>query len=174
MPVEIAPADTRQVTRMRFVARCPDPGAASQDFIVRARVSAMVLVTATAVAANEVLNDAQVTLDRRDITAIADPVAAPEAAVGQTIRRSLRAGEVLRTRDLASQVLVKRGDAVVMRAHIELVDVSTAGEALDAGARGALIRVRNAASGQVVRMRVTGPGMVAPPDAPLEKAPITP
>jgi flagella basal body P-ring formation protein FlgA len=59
---------------------------------------------------------------------------------------------------------VKRGDAVVMIARIEGIEVSTAGEALDAGARGATIRVRNRASGQTLRMRVTAPGTVEPVD----------
>jgi flagella basal body P-ring formation protein FlgA len=59
-------------------------------------------------------------------------------------------------------VLVKRGDAVLMLARREGIEVSTAGEALDAGARGAMVRVRNATSGQVVRMRVAGQGTVEP------------
>jgi flagella basal body P-ring formation protein FlgA len=41
-----------------------------------------------------------------------------------------------------------------------------AGEALDAGAQGAVVRVRNTASGQVVRMRVAGAGTVEPVDMP--------
>jgi hypothetical protein len=53
-----------------------------------------------------------------------------------------------------------------MIARREGIEVSTAGEALDAGARGAMVRVRNAGSGQVVRMRVAGPGTVEPVDTP--------
>jgi hypothetical protein len=47
------------------------------------------------------------------------------------------------------------------------IEVSTAGEALDAGARGALVRVRNSTSGQTVRMRVVAPGTVEPVDVPM-------
>jgi flagella basal body P-ring formation protein FlgA len=53
-----------------------------------------------------------------------------------------------------------------MVARVEGVEVSTAGEALDAGARGASIRVRNSTSGQTLRMRVTGAGTVEPVDMP--------
>ena len=63
-------------------------------------------------------------------------------------------------------LLVKRGDAVVMIARIEGIEVSTAGEALDAGARGALVRVKNSTSGQTLRMRVVAPGAVEPVDMP--------
>lgn len=64
-------------------------------------------------------------------------------------------------------IVVKRGDAVVMTAREDGIEVSMAGEALDAGARGAVVRVKNSASGQVVRMRVLGAGAVQPIDMPL-------
>jgi flagella basal body P-ring formation protein FlgA len=161
-PVAVEAVDTRQPARMRFAVRCADGAGWRYEYVVRARISALVAVTAAPVAANAALTDADVTLERRDITAISDPVGAAADAVGQTSRRSLRAGEVLRRGQLAAPVLVKRGEAVVMLARIEGIEVSTAGEALDAGARGATVRVRNAASGQVVRMRVAGAGTVEP------------
>jgi flagella basal body P-ring formation protein FlgA len=161
-PVAVEPIDTRQPARMRFAVRCPDAAGWRFEYVVRARISALVVVTAAPVAANAPLLDTDVTLERRDITAITDPVGAPADAVGQTSRRSLRAGEVLRAGQLAAPLLVKRGEAVVMLARQDGIEVSTAGEALDAGSRGALVRVRNAASGQVVRMRVAGAGTVEP------------
>lgn len=168
-PVEVDAVDTRQYTRMRFVARCPAAGATPgwrHDFVVRARVSAMVAVTAAPLQPSQPIGDEHVTLERRDVTNVSDAIGAPGMAVGQTSRRSLRAGEILRAGFLAAPLLVKRGDQVLMQARIEGVEVSMAGEALDAGARGAVVRVRNAASGQVVRMRVAGAGAVEPLDLP--------
>jgi flagella basal body P-ring formation protein FlgA len=162
-PVAVEALDTRQPARMRFVVRCAAfANSWRHEYLVRARISALVTVTAMPVAAGDALTDAQVTLERRDITAISDPIGAPAEAVGKTSRRSLRAGEVLRAGRLASPLLVKRGDAVMMLARHDGVEVSTAGEALDAGAAGAVVRVRNAASGQVVRMRVAAAGTVEP------------
>jgi flagella basal body P-ring formation protein FlgA len=163
--VSIEALDTRSPQRMRFLARCNDTPGWRYEYIVRARVSAMVAVAAGTVAANEALTDAQVTIERRDISNIADPISTPEEAVGQMSRRMLRPGDILRSGQLSSPVLVKRGDAVLMIARREGIEVSTAGEALDAGARGAVVRVRNAGSGQVVRMRVAGPGAVEPIDS---------
>ena len=165
-PVEVDTLDTRQPGRMRFAVRCPGAGASRQEYIVRARISAAVVVAAAPIAANEALTDAHITVEQRDITTIADPVTDPGAAVVQTSRRALRAGDVLRNSSLTAPVLVKRGDAVAMIARFEGIEVSTAGEALDAGARGALVRVRNSSSGQTVRMRVTAPGTVEPVDMP--------
>lgn len=165
-PVEVEALDTRQFARMRFVARCPDPKGWRHDFVVRARVSAVVAVTAAPLKAGEVLGDEHITLERRDVTLMGDAIGTPDAALGQTSRRSLRAGEVLRSSQLASPLMVKRGDQVLMVARHEGIEVSMAGEALDAGVRGAVVRVRNSASGQVVRMRVAGAGTVEPVDMP--------
>jgi flagella basal body P-ring formation protein FlgA len=161
-PVTVEALDTRQPARMRFAVRCPDAGGWRYEYVVRGRLSAMVAVAAAPVAANEPLTDGQVALERRDISAIADPISAPEQAVGQTSRRVLRTGDILRSSQLAAPVLVKRGDQVVMLARRDGIEVSTSGEALDGGSRGAIVRVRNSGSGQVVRMRVTGAGTVEP------------
>jgi flagella basal body P-ring formation protein FlgA len=165
--VVIEALDTRSPQRMRFLARCNDTPGWRYEYIVRARVTAMVAIAAAPVAANEALTDAQVTIERRDISNIADPVSSPAEVIGQMSRRMLRPGDILRSGQLSSPVLVKRGDAVLMVARRDGIEVSAAGEALDAGARGAVIRVRNAGSGQVVRMRVAGQGTVEPIDSGL-------
>ncbi|WP_288379045.1 flagellar basal body P-ring formation chaperone FlgA [uncultured Massilia sp.] len=170
VPLEVEALDTRQYARMRFLARCPalgDNAGWRRDFVVRARVSAIVAVAASPVVAGQPIGDEQVTLERRDVTLVGDAIGAPELAVGQTSRRSLRAGEILRAGQLSAPLLVKRGDQVQMQARVEGVEVSMAGEALDPGARGAVVRVRNTGSGQVVRMRVAGAGTVEPLDLPL-------
>ena len=169
VPVQIDALDTRQYTRMRFVARCPDPRGWRHDFVVRARVTAVVAVTAMPLRNNEVLTDEHITLERRDVTLVSDAVGDPQAAIGQTSRRSLRAGELLRAGALTAPLLVRRGDQVLMMARQDGIEISMGGEAMDAGARGAMVRVRNAASGQVVRMRVTGTGTVEPADLQVDR-----
>jgi flagella basal body P-ring formation protein FlgA len=167
--VAVEPLDTRFPPRMRFVARCPDTPGWRYEYVVRARVTAMVAIAAAPVAANEALTDAQVTIERRDISNIADPISNPADAVGQMSRRMLRPGDILRSGQLSSPVLVKRGDAVMMVARREGIEVSMTGEALDAGGKGAVVRVRNAGSGQVVRMRVAGAGTVEPIDMEISR-----
>jgi len=167
--VAVEPLDTRSPQRMRFVARCPDTPGWRYEYAVRARVTAMVAIAAAPVAAGEALTDAQVTIERRDISNTADPISNPADAVGQMSRRMLRPGDILRSGQLSSPVLVKRGDAVMMVARREGIEVSMTGEALDAGGKGAVVRVRNAGSGQVVRMRVAGPGTVEPIDMAISR-----
>ena len=160
-PLTVEPVDTRSAARMRFAVQCRDVPGWRYEYIVRAKISANVAVTAGPVAAGQLLTDADIVFERRDISALSDTIGA-QAAVGQASKRSLRAGEVLRQSQLAAPILVKRGDPVVMLARIDAIEVSTAGEALDSGALGAVVRVRNVGNGRVVRMRVTATGTVEP------------
>ena len=164
-PVTVEALDTRNAARLRFALACPDAGGWRIEAVARAKISAQVAVAAAPIAAGQLLELADLALERRDVSNIPDSVANLEAVIGHASRRSLRAGEVLRSAQLALPALVKRGEAVRMVARHQQIEVSSAGEALDSGAQGALIRVR-AAGGQVLRMRVNGAGTVEPLDLP--------
>ena len=160
--VTIEALDNRSPQRMRFVAACPGEGGWRQEMLVRATITAKVAVTSVPVTANTPLQAGDVELARRDVTMVADSIASLPAALGQSSRRSLRAGEVLRQGQLASPVLVKRGAPVNIVARQEQVQVSMDGVAMDPGAQGEVIRVRNATSGTVIRARVVEAGVVEP------------
>jgi len=163
-PVRVAleALDSRSPQRMRFVASCPGAGGWRYEILARASVTARVAVTAAPVTANTPLQAGDVELARRDVTMVADSIASLPAVMGLSSRRSLRAGEILRQGQLASPVLVKRGAAVSIVARKEQVQVSMDGVAMDAGAQGEVIRVRNASSGTIIRARVLEPGVVEP------------
>lgn len=154
--------DTRHVSRMRFTARCPVEGGWVRDVVVRAQVSAKVVVMAQDVAAGQAIKDDDLQLERRDVTLVPDAVSDTQVAVGFTGSRSLRAGQVLSRRALLTPVLVMRGHTVSIVARNQGIAVTVAGEALDAGREGEIVRVRNIASGKVIRARVIDMGKVEP------------
>jgi flagella basal body P-ring formation protein FlgA len=158
--VEVEATDTRTPARMRFTVRCADGW--KHVFVVRASVSAPVLVTATNVAPGKPIAASDVTLERRDISAVPDALADTDQVIDMTSRRSLRSGEILRKSLLAAPVLVRRGETVRVVAQREQVEVTIVGEALDAGGRGDVVRVRNGSTGKVISTRVTGAGTVVP------------
>jgi flagella basal body P-ring formation protein FlgA len=168
--ITVEAQDTRLPNRMRFGALCADGW--RQEFVVRASISAKVAVTREPVAAGQLLGLQNMTLERRDITQVSDSGSDLAALAGMASRRTLRAGELLRRGQLSAPQLVKRGAPVRIVARREQVEVSMAGEALDDGAQDALIRVRNATSGSVIRARVIGPDTVRPADlAPFTQSP---
>ena len=167
--VTVEALDTRVPSRMKFAAVCSAGAGAPgwrYEFVVRAQMSARIAIAANDVPAGKVIADEDVLLERHDISNIADPVSDPQDVVGMSGKRSLRAGEVLRLALLAAPTLVKRGEAVRIVARNEQVEVSMGGEALDAGAKGSLVRVRNA-SGTIIRAKVTAAGTVQPADMPV-------
>ncbi|MDC8756485.1 flagellar basal body P-ring formation chaperone FlgA [Janthinobacterium fluminis] len=164
--VAVEPLDVRLPNRMRFAAVCPGAAGWKYEFVVRAAITARVAVSSVPVPAGRALAADEVVLERRDISAVADSVADLAALLGQASRRSLRAGELLRKSQFAALPLVKRGEAVRIVARRAQVEVSMAGEALEAGALDAVVRVRNAASGNVIRARVVAAGTVEPVDLP--------
>lgn len=163
-PVEVHTRDARSVTRMRFSVECrPAAGAAPvwrREVLVRASVSAEVLVTARPVPAGQVFSPDDLTLASRNVVGADDAIGDTDAVLGQTPRRALRSGEIVRKNLLQWPLLVRRGDPVRIIATREQVSVSMAGEALDDGREGGVIRVRNLSSGKPLRARVTGPGEV--------------
>ena len=170
--VSVEAADTRQPARMRFNAICSGDGARGgswrYEFVVRAKVSARIVIAANDIGAGKIIADEDVLLERHDISTVGDSVSDPQEVVGMSAKRTVRVGEVLRTGSLASPILVKRGDLVNIVASRDQVTVSMSGEAMDAGARGSQVRVRNS-SGNIIRARVTGPGTVQPADMPAAR-----
>lgn len=158
--------ETRFPSRMRFSARCPGVDGSRTFFVVRGTVSAEVVVAAATVPSGRPLAASELMLDRRDVSAVADPLSDIDEAVGQAAMRPLRPGQVLQKRLLSSPVLVKRGDVVQIEARSGPVQVTASGEALEPGRRGDLVRVRNVNTGKVIRARVVEAGMVQPADMP--------
>ncbi|WP_035373236.1 flagellar basal body P-ring formation chaperone FlgA [Pseudoduganella violaceinigra] len=157
--------DARGIARMRFVVVCPSLQGWRYEFLVKGKVSAKVAVAATDLMSGKILSPLDLLQERHDITLIPDAFSDPGELGGMAARRSIRAGEVLRQNMLVAPQLVKRGDQVRIVARREQIEVSMAGEALDNGSRGAVIRVKNS-SGNQIRARVIEAGTVEPADLP--------
>ncbi len=160
-PPIVETADARAPSRLRFVAICPDQGGWRYDVMARAKVSALVVSAASDLSTGKVLAADDLLLERHDITMVPDTYSDLTAVQELSPRRTIRAGTVLRPNMLVAPALVKRGQQVQIVAQRDTVKVSMAGEALDAGGKGATVRVKNA-SGVTIRARVTDVGMVEP------------
>jgi flagella basal body P-ring formation protein FlgA len=85
------------------------------------------------------------------------PVTDLNAAVGQVTTRGLREGEVVTESALVPPVLVKRGDPVTVYCPTGGLLIKLTGTAMEDGAAGGIIRIRNEASREVFWAEVTGP-----------------
>lgn len=171
-PPAIEALDMRYTSRMRFRATCADAGATWQyEFLVRAALSAEVVVAASSIPAKRPIGASDVQLEQRPLEKLSSATSKLEAVIGQSSRRPLRTGQVVLTPFLEAAVLVRRGQAVRISMRRGLVQVDSLGEALDAGSLGDMVRVRNTSSGKTIQARVAGNAAVEPMEMAMPSTP---
>lgn len=84
-----------------------------------------------------------------------------EDALGQKLRRTLRAGSPLRGSDLITPPAVNKGERVIILARTGAAQITTTGIALKDGHIGEQIAVRNETSNKVIRPWVMAKGKVS-------------
>jgi flagella basal body P-ring formation protein FlgA len=95
-----------------------------------------------------------------------------EDVIGHVIRHVAMPGQPFALIDLGRQAVVLRGSRVTMNLQSDGINLTAQGIALDPGAIGDQIGVRNPLSGNIVQAEVTGQGTarVAPGSLPLTPA----
>jgi flagellar basal body P-ring formation protein FlgA len=108
----------------------------------------------------EILKSADIVLERRPkLEAGADP-AQRDRALGMQMRRSARAGQVLRMPDLAKADLVQRDQNVTLIYEAAGLYLTMRGKAIEAGSEGDTVSIMNLQSKRTVQGTVTGLGQV--------------
>jgi flagella basal body P-ring formation protein FlgA len=104
-----------------------------------------------------VISSTDVALERRTFTSFQGiGVTASNRVVGQEARRIIHTGQMIKASDLKPKVLVKRNELVRISSTGGGVVLHTAARALQSGALGDVIEVRNEASKQTFWAQVTG------------------
>jgi len=83
----------------------------------------------------------------------------PSAVIGRVAESRLLAGDPIELARLEDAAVIERGDALSLRWRRGKLEVRLTGSALEDGAVGQVIAVRNSRSRQPVRARVLGPGL---------------
>lgn len=91
----------------------------------------------------------------------ADTLMHMDDLIGMTPRRGVRAGAPIRVTDVQRPQLVKRNDLVTIVHHVPNMILTAQGKALQNGADGDVIQIKNAQSTQVIEAEIIGPGRVA-------------
>lgn len=80
--------------------------------------------------------------------------------IGKTPRRSLIAGQAIRTHDLEEPTVISRNSTVMIRAETGALTITAKGRALDDAAKGETVRVMNLQSKKTIEGIATGYGEV--------------
>jgi flagella basal body P-ring formation protein FlgA len=118
-------------------------------------------VLARGVERNEVIKSSDVTIERRPKAEVGNDAAGRDSAVGMQARRQLRAGQALRTIDLAKPDLVTRDQNVTLIYESSGLYLTIRGKALEGGTEGDVVNVLNLQSKRTVSGIVVGRGQVS-------------
>ena len=110
---------------------------------------------------NEILKASDVVVERRPKAEVGADVAPRERTIGMQARRQLRAGQALKTADLAKPDLVQRDQSVVLIYEAAGLYLTIRGKALEAGTEGDVVNVLNLQSKRTVSGVVIGRGQVS-------------
>jgi flagella basal body P-ring formation protein FlgA len=118
-------------------------------------------VLARDVERNEVLKSSDVVTERRPKAAVGGDATTRDRAVGMQMRKQLRAGQALRSADLAKPDLVTRDQSVTLIFQSTGLYLTASGKALENGTEGDVVNVLNLQSKRTVVGTVVGRGQVA-------------
>jgi flagella basal body P-ring formation protein FlgA len=118
-------------------------------------------VVARNVERNEVIKSSDVIIERRPKAEVGTDGAARDRAVGMQARRQLRAGQTIRTADLAKPDLVQRDQSVTLIYEAAGIYLTMRGKALENGTEGDVVNVLNLNSKRTISGTVIGRGQVS-------------
>ncbi|WP_312974596.1 flagellar basal body P-ring formation chaperone FlgA [Stutzerimonas nitrititolerans] len=120
-----------------------------------------VIVASRPLKRDSVLSAADVTLAERDVGLLNQGYLTElDQAVGNKLTRGSQPHQVITPNQISLAEVVRKGDQVVITAKNAAINVRMPGEAMDDGALGEQIRVKNVRSGRTVKARVVGAGHV--------------
>ena len=161
LPETFSPPGHRPGAHLSVGVRCPAAGGWSLYVPVRIEVLMDVLVLAAPVGRGEVLGEADLRLETRDVAQITGAyLTRAEDATGMVLRRPVQPGVVLTTTTIEAPTIVTRGQRVRVESGRGGFVVASEGEAMSDAAAGDRLRVRNLRSRQIVEGTVTDDGRV--------------
>lgn len=141
--------------------RCAQPVSWSIFVPVRIERHAQIVVAARALARKHVIGAHDIRLEHQDTAQLSNGYFTdPDAVIGLEAKRRLVPGQILGTAHVAPRQLVERGQEVTLYAAKPGLTVRMKGEALENGAEGQRIRVRNRSSKRIVEGYVEPSGAV--------------
>lgn len=116
----------------------------THQLAVQAKLWREVPVARSTLQRGQLLGDAEVTLERRDVLTLRDPLGANNLAdASLELAEAIRAGQPLLTRSVRIRPVIRRGGLVEGVAQDGLLSISLRVEALEDGQTGQTVRVRN-------------------------------
>lgn len=162
LPVEVHFSNSaKRLGNITVAARCE--GVKPWSLMVPTRIKQFieVVVATKPLGRSRVIVPGDAKLARTDISRLGGGYyATVRETDGMILKRSVAAGTVLTMTMLKPAILIKRGDKVIIRAETRSIGVAMEGQAIAAGVKGEMIKVKNLSSKQIIEAEVLSPGVV--------------
>ena len=154
-------AGSKTVGNTTVGVRCNDAKSWKLYVPTRVRLMQPVVVANRALSRGQRLEAQDLRIEHRDIGELRRPaVRHPTQVLGYRVDRPVSPGRVVDAAMLSAPVLVERGRRVRLAVRARGMDISMSGQAMEDGALGDTVRVRNTSSRAIVEGVVTGSGTV--------------
>lgn len=155
------PQRMNNIGKVTLLATLFSGGREVRNIWVSARIKVFreAVVALNSIRMNEKIEKDDVKLMRMETRDVADTLGSAEEAVGMLARRPIAAGTVIKRDYIKPQVIVKRGERIVVSVENERFKVKSVGTAVGDGSRGETVSVKMS-SGKEITGRVTGPGEI--------------
>lgn len=152
--------DNRNWSRQRFTLGCSD-GVWTLAVLTDVKIYASAVVAKQVINRGETLSNRQLALREVDITKTNSGFySSLDKVAGQGAKRRIRAEQLLTPALVAPAWVIQRGQQVTVVANKDGITASIQGEALENGAVGKVIRVRNISSKKTIEAKVLDAGLV--------------
>ena len=156
------PTDANPIRATTVGVKCPQGQSWSLFVPVRVNIYTHAIVSPNTIARGSLIRYEDVTLTEVNINQLHHGYFSQTSeVVGKLAKRQIRPGTVINRHAIAEPMIVKRGQPVTIHASKGGLTVSMKGEAMQDGAIKSLIRVKNLASGRVIRGTIVGSGQVS-------------
>ena len=151
-----APAVMNSNMLVRVHFHSGDKSLGDTSLLIRAQLMREVWVARNPIGRNEPFDPSQ--LDTREVDALheRDTVALSDGVTDLTFNRPVQAGSVLTWRDVSRRALVRKGDVIDVSAVDGTLSINMKALAMENGAAGETVRVRNLESKKEFTALVTG------------------
>jgi flagella basal body P-ring formation protein FlgA len=154
-------AGSKTVGNTTVGIRCKDVKAWKLYIPTRVRLMKPVVVANRALSRGQRLEAQDLRIEHRDVGDLRRPaVRDPAQVLGYRVHRPIPPGRVVDASMLSAPVLVERGRRVRLAVRTQGMDISMSGQAMEDGALGDTVKVRNTSSRAIVEGVVTGSGTV--------------
>ncbi len=119
-----------------------------------------VAVLARSIERGTILRKEDVTVEQRPKSEATADYINMERVAGMSIKRAMRAGQIVRESDVSKPELVRRNESVMLIYQTAGIYLTIRGKAEEGGALGDVINITNLQSKRVVQGVITGPGEV--------------